>query len=78
MGLIDFGRAYSARITLNNAVSEGALYAAQFPDNASLIQARVADAAADLGITPADVTVVCDTSTDPQTITVSATLTWPC
>jgi Flp pilus assembly protein TadG len=73
MGMIDFARAFSARITLNNAVSEGALYAAQFPDNYLLTQQRVVDAGADLNLVAGDVTVTCDTSLDPEQIQVEAT-----
>lgn len=74
MGLIDLGRAYSTQITLNNAVSEGALFAAQFPDDHTKTRQRVLDAAADIGLQAGDVTVTCDTSTDPELITVAATL----
>lgn len=77
MGMIDFARAFSGRITLNNAVSEGALYAAQFPDNYLLTQQRVVDAGSDLNLMAGDVDVTCDTSASPEKIQVEATTNVP-
>jgi len=39
--IVDFGRAYSLRVTLTNAAREGARYAAEAPTNYAEIQARV-------------------------------------
>lgn len=75
MGVVDFARGFLAEITLNNAVSEGALYAAQFPDNLGNTKQRVREAGDDLDLEDADITVTCIDvpDPDPDQIEVAAT-----
>jgi Flp pilus assembly protein TadG len=68
-GITDLGRAIAATVSLQDAVSEGALYGSQFPDDYSLVQQRAVDAGDSLGLAPSDVTVTCP---DPKSIVVSA------
>ncbi|NCO32333.1 MAG: hypothetical protein AUJ92_03430 [Armatimonadetes bacterium CG2_30_59_28] len=42
-GIVDFGRAYSMRVTLTNAAREGARYAAGNPDDVTGAATRVMD-----------------------------------
>lgn len=69
MGIADLGRGLAAQITLRDAVSEGALYGSQSPNDYSQVRQRVVDAA-DVPLAPEDVAVTCP---DSKTITVTAT-----
>jgi Flp pilus assembly protein TadG len=69
LGMADFGRVLAAQISLKDAVSEGALYATQAPDDHTLVQQRVVDSADGL-IVASDVTIACP---DPKTVAVTAT-----
>lgn len=69
LGITDLGRALSAQISLQDAVSEGALYGSQFPDDYSLLRQRVMDASTDLSLGAGDVIVTCPT---PKQIVVTA------
>lgn len=71
MGVIDFGRIFSFQITLNNAVSEGGLYAAQYPGDGDQVRTRTVEAGDDIGLTTSDVVVRCS----GDEIEVSATTT---
>lgn len=73
MGIVDFGRVFLAEITLNNAVSEGALFGAQFPGDPGDIQDRVVDAGADLELATGDVTVTCVDIDSVEHVEVEAT-----
>lgn len=72
MGVVDFARAFLAEITLNNAVSEGALYAAQFPDDHTKTRQRVIDAGADLNLEADDIVVTCPIIDGAEHINVEA------
>lgn len=69
LGIADLGRAFAAQITLQDAVSEGALFGTKTPDDYALIRQRVEDSA-DVTLAPEDITVDCPT---PKTVHVSAT-----
>lgn len=58
MGMVDMGRALAAQITLQDAVSEGALFGSQNPNDYTEVRARVMDAA-DIPLQADDVTVTC-------------------
>lgn len=68
-GITDLGRAIAANISLQDAVSEGALFGSQFPDDYSLVRQRSIDAGDNLGLAPSEITVTCP---DPKTIVVTA------
>lgn len=69
MGIADLGRALAAQITLQDAVSEGALFGSQSPDDYTEVRQRVVDAA-DVPLDPDDIAVECP---EPKTIQVTAT-----
>lgn len=49
-GVVDFGRAFHDYIVITAAAREGAYFAAYFPDQITLIQDRVLQAASDAGV----------------------------
>ena len=73
LGLLDVGRAYYAMVSLKDAVSEGASYAASHPTQTTQILERAADASsAFLVLTPDMFTIdYVDPPTSGQPVTVS-------
>lgn len=69
MGITDLGRALGAQITLRDAVSEGALFGSQFPDDYALVRQRATDAGQSLNLALTDISIACP---DPKTLIVSA------
>lgn len=74
LGIADLGRALSTQINLQDAVSEGALFATKTPNDPAAIASRVVDAA-DIPLTPADITITCPSG--PKIVDVSATFGVP-
>lgn len=73
LGIADLGRALSVQINLQDAVSEGALFATKTPNDPAAIRSRVVDAA-DMPLTLGDVTIACP---DAKLVEVSATYDVP-
>ena len=71
VGIVDVGRLVFAYIALQDAVTEGALYAAYEPTPESAVIDRVRTSSNHVEVKNATVTVVCTTSPPPGTITVT-------
>lgn len=59
MGIIDYGRITSTRITLVEAVQEGSIYASTHPDETAAIRQRVVDSVDNPVIDPATIAIEC-------------------
>lgn len=71
LGIIDVGRLVSARVAVQEAAQEGALFAAFAPGSYSTLRDRVQTTADDLGIAANDVQVSCPEGNDGDRIDVT-------
>lgn len=74
LGVIDFGRAASLRINLNEVVQEGAIYGATNPEfaNHADIKTRMIQSSDQPPLNPSDITITCPT---PRTLRVAVSYT---
>jgi len=77
LGVVDVGRVVFAYIALQDAVTEGALYAAYEPIPASAVIERVITSASHAEVKNATVSIACTTAPAPGTITVTASYDLP-
>ena len=75
MGVVDFGRAFAARIAIQDASQEGALVAGFAPAETARIVNQTVEAGASVPVTSSDVTNTCEFSPDRVTVTVVHDLT---
>ncbi len=77
MGVVDTSRMLFATVELQEAVQEGAMYAAFNPTPSSAIITRVNSSSDSEVVTGASVTVVCATAPAPGTVLVTAEVDYP-